>query len=150
MLTQKIIEDMKSAMKAKDKARVNVLRGLMTAFTNELVAKGRKPQDALSDEEAVVVISRAAKQRQDSIEQYEKGGRDDLAQAEKMELEIIREYLPEMMGEEEVRVFALQKRDEMVINSKEKFGQLMGAVMAGLKGRADGQTVKKVVEEILN
>jgi uncharacterized protein YqeY len=148
-IQEQIKEDMKTAMKAKESEKVTALRGLMAAFTNELVSLGKTPQDSLGDEEALVVLNRAAKQRKDSIEQFEKGGRPELAANEKAELEIIEDYLPEMMSEEEVRAYVLSKKDEMGIDSADQFGQLMGAVMGGLKGKADGALVKKVIEESL-
>src|SRR3954466_15125429 len=90
------------AMKAKDAVKLNVIRGLISAFTNESVAKKRRPDEELSDEEALAVISRAVKQRKDSIEQFENGGRADLADAEKVELAILDKYLPAQMGREEI------------------------------------------------
>lgn len=147
MTIQETIKDgIKNAMKAKDEVRLSVLRGLSAAFTNELVNLKRTPQDKLSDEEALVVITRASKQRKDSIEQFEKGGRADLAESEKAELKIIEEFLPTLMSEDEIRAYVLAKKDEMGINSREQFGQFMGAVMSGLKGKADGALVKKVVD----
>jgi uncharacterized protein len=146
---EKIKEDMKAAMKEKAALKLEVLRGLITAFTNELVATSRTPQDELSDEEAQAVISRAAKQRKDSIEQFTNGDRPELADKEKEELVIIESYLPEMMGEDEVRTYVLSKKDEMGIETADQFGQLMGAVMGGLKGKADGGVVKEVIEEAL-
>ena len=89
---------MTDAMKARDVVRTNVLRGLMASFTNEAVAKKRKPDEELSDEEVLVVIGRAVKQRKDSIEQFEKGGRADLAGVEKSELAILETYLPTQMS----------------------------------------------------
>src|SRR3990167_5226226 len=88
------------AMKAKNALKLGVIRGLLSSFTNEAVAKKRKPDEMLSDEEALGVISRAVKQRKDSIEQYEKGGRQDLADVEKAELSILQTYLPQQMSHE--------------------------------------------------
>lgn len=85
---------MKEAMIARDAVRLGVLRGLISAFTNESVAKGRRPDEELSDEEALVVIQRQARQRKDSIAQFEKGGRADLVDVEKAELAILEEFLP--------------------------------------------------------
>ncbi|HMP67123.1 MAG TPA: GatB/YqeY domain-containing protein [Candidatus Paceibacterota bacterium] len=148
-IQEKIKEDIKSAMKARDEVRLSVLRGLSASFINELVTLKRTPQDKLSDEEALKVITRASKQRKDSIEQFEKGGRPELAESEKSELKIIEEFLPTLMSEQDIRAYVLAKKDEMGINSKEQFGQFMGAVMSGLKGKADGGLVKKIIEESL-
>jgi uncharacterized protein len=148
-IQENIKEGIKGAMKAKDEVRLLVLRGLTAAFVNELVSLKRTPQDLLKDEEAMAVINRAAKQRKDSIEQFEKGGRQDLAENEKAELKVISEFLPTLMSEEEVKKFVLAKKTEMGVTGKEQLGKFMGAVMSGLKGKADGSVVKKIVEEVL-
>lgn len=148
-IQEKIKEDMKAAMKAKEEVRLSVLRGLISAFTNESIILGKKPNDPLSDENALNVIIRASKQRKDSIDQFEKGGRLELAEAEAEELKIIEEYLPEMMSEDEVKKVVENKKTELGINSPEQFGQLIGIVMKELKGKADGGVVKKVIEESL-
>ena len=140
---------MAEAMKAKDTVRLNVVRGLISAFTNELVAKKRKPDEELSDDDALSVISRAVKQRKDSIEQFEKGGRQDLADAEKAELAILETYLPAQMSREEVEVYVKTKHAELGM-SKEQKGQFMGIIMKDLKGKVDGGVVKDVVDSLLN
>ena len=89
-----IAGQIKEAMKAKEAVRLSVIRGLTAAFVNELVAKGRKPDGELTDEEALAIIKRGVKQRKDSIEQFTKGGRSDLADAEATELKILEAYLP--------------------------------------------------------
>lgn len=149
MIQENIKNGIKEAMLAKDTVRLGVLRGLTSAFTNELVSKGKMPQDTLTDEEAMIVITRAAKQRKDSIEQFEKGGRPELAADEKAELEVIESFLPELMSREEVEAFVLAKKAEMNISDKSQMGQFMGAVMQELKGKADGAIVKEVVEKSL-
>ncbi|MBI2097361.1 MAG: GatB/YqeY domain-containing protein [Candidatus Vogelbacteria bacterium] len=93
MLHEQIKNEIKQAMLAKDTVKLTVVRGLVAAFTNELVAKRRKPDEILTDEEALVVIRRAAKQHQDSIKQFRAGGRNDLVATETAELEIIKTYL---------------------------------------------------------
>jgi uncharacterized protein YqeY len=148
-IQEQIKEDMKQAMRDKDQAKLSVTRGLITAFTNENVANGKTPQDPIDDEAAMAVITRAAKQRKDSIEQFEKGGRPELAESEKDELSVLEEYLPEMMSEDEIRTVVEAKKEALGISDKSGMGQLIGAVMGELKGKADGSDVKKVVEEIL-
>lgn len=148
-IQEQIKDDLKEAMKAKNSVKVGVLKGFISEFTNESVKLGRTPQDPLENNEALNVIKRLSKQRKDSIEQFENGGRPELAESEKAELAIIEEYLPEMMSEEEVRAHVLQKKDEMNITSKDQFGQLIGAVMNDLKDKADGAVVKKVIDEAL-
>jgi len=148
-LQQDIKNSIKDAMKNKEEVKLGVLRLLSSAFTNELVAKGRKPTDELSDEEALTVITRAAKQRKDSIDQFEKGGRPELAESEKAELAVIETFLPTLMSEEEIKAFVLNKKSEMGEVDKTKLGMFVGAVMKDLKGKADGALVKKVVDEVL-
>ncbi len=138
--------DLKEAMKAKDATRLNVVRGILSAFTNELVATGKTPQDAVDDELALKVLTRAAKQRKDAIEQFEKGGRADLAEAEKVELALLEKYLPQLMSEADIKKVVDVKKAEMGITDKAKAGQFVGAIMKELKGKADGMLVKKIVD----
>ena len=135
-------------MLARDSIRLEVLRGMVTAFTNELVAKGKKPQDFLGDDEALAVITRLSKQRKDSIEQYTKGGREDLAAEEKAQLEIIETFLPKLMERSEVEAIARAKQSELGITDVTKKGMLMSALMKDLKGKADGMVVKEVVDTL--
>ena len=148
MLHEEIKSKIKEAMLARDSIRLEVLRGRVTAFTNELVAKGQKPQDFLADEEALAVITRLSKQRKDSIDQYTKGGREDLAVEEKAQLEIIETFLPKLMDKEEVVVIAKAKQAELGITDPTKKGMLMAAIMKDLKGKADGTIVKEVVDTL--
>ncbi len=146
MLHEEIKGKIKEAMLARDAVRLEVLRGMSAAFTNELVAKGRKPQEMLSDEEALAVITRLAKQRKDSIEQYTKGGREDLVAEEKSQLAVIETFLPELMSADEVEKIARAKQAELGITNPTKKGMLMSALMKDLKGKADGMVVKTVVD----
>jgi uncharacterized protein YqeY len=150
MLHDDIKSQIKEAMLAKDSVRLEVLRGLSSAFTNELVAKGKTPQDKLTDEEAIAVISRTAKQRKDAISQFEGAGRQDLADEDKAQLAILEKFLPEMMSEDEVAKIVTAKRDSMGITDPTKKGMLMAEVMKELKGKADGMVVKKVVDSLFN
>lgn len=135
-------------MKAKDEIRLSVVRGLSAAMTNELVAKGKKPTDELADDEALGVIKRASKQRQDSIAQFRAGEREDLASKEEAELKIIESYLPAAMPREEIVKIAQAKIAEFG-GDKSKLGVLIGAVVKETKGAADGALVKTVVQELL-
>lgn len=148
-LHETLKEHLKESMKAKDEVRLRTVRSMLTAFTNELVATGKKPQDFLDDEKALAVVSRLAKQRKDSIEQFEKGNRQDLAEVEKAELAVLSTYLPTLMSQEEIRPIVEAKIAELGITDKSKMGMLLGAVMKDLKGKADGADVKTVVENIL-
>ncbi len=147
MLTSQIKTDMMAAMKAREQIKVDTLRGAMTAFTNELVTKGRKPTEELSDEDAVVVLKRLGKQRKDSVEQFTKGNRPELAAKEAEELKIIEAYLPATVSREAIEKVARAKKDEMGVD-KAGMGKLMGAVMKEFAGRADGGDVKEIVTSL--
>ena len=145
-LHEQIKNEIKQAMLVKDAMRLSVVRGLVSAFTNELVSKKRKPDEELSDEDVLNVISRQVKQRKDSIEQFLKGNRQDLADAEKAELTILEKYLPIQMSEQEIvdYINSKQKPDD---SEKNKF---MGEVMKELKGKADGMLVKKAIDSLFS
>ena len=147
-LHEQIKNEIKEAMKAKETVRLEVLRGIIAAFTNELVSKKRKPDEILEDDEGLQVIGRLAKQRKDSIEQFKKGNREDLVQIEEAELKILETYLPEMMSKKEIEKIAKQKKEELGIDDGAKKGMLMGALMKELKGKADGGDVKEVVDSL--
>ncbi|PJE74372.1 MAG: glutamyl-tRNA amidotransferase [Candidatus Taylorbacteria bacterium CG10_big_fil_rev_8_21_14_0_10_41_48] len=149
MLTEKVKKDMQDALRAKDALRLSVLRGALSEFTNALVAAKKKPTDELSDEDALAVFKRLAKQRKESAEQFTKGNRPELAEKEMKELEIIEEYLPEKASKEQIEEVAKIKIAELGAVDKSKMGQLMGAIMKELGGNADGTVVKEVVEELL-
>ncbi|MFA5831611.1 MAG: GatB/YqeY domain-containing protein [Candidatus Paceibacterota bacterium] len=147
-IQQQIRDEIKKAMFAKEALRLETMRGLLAAFTNELVATKRTPQEPLPDEDALKVIKRAANQRKDSIDQFEKGGRKELADKERAELAIIETFLPKMMSKDEIRKVAEAKKAELGVADKSKLGMFMGAIMKELKGRADGADVKEVVESL--
>ena len=143
-------EQMKKALKAREAVRLSVIRNILTACTNELVSKKKTPQDILDDDGVLVVIKRLAKQRQDSIEQFEKGGRDDLASQEKEELVVLETYLPAMMSLEDITIITEAKIKELGFSDKAKMGQLIGLLMKELGGTADGKDVKTAVESLLS
>lgn len=146
-LHAQIKEQIKDAMRAKDQVKLMTLRGLTAAFTAELINKKSNAPE-LADEDALAVIKRSVKQRKDSIEQFEKGGRPELAESEKAELVILEAYLPQMMSKDDIRKVAEAKKAELGATDKAKLGVLVGAVMKELKGKADGADVKEVVEEL--
>lgn len=148
MTQAELKEQMKDAMRAKDSVRLSVIRGLITACTNEAITKGKGPEGVLTEDEVLAVISRAAKQRKDSIAQFDAGGRPELAEGEKAELAIIETMLPAQMSQDEIIAAAKAKAAEMGIADKSKANQLMGALMKDLKGRADGTLVKAVVDSM--
>jgi uncharacterized protein YqeY len=144
-----IKEQIKEAMRAKDALRLEVLRGLQALFSNELIAK-KSNDPLLKDEDTLAIIKRAVKQRKDSIEQFEKGGREDLAQKERAELGILEAFLPATMSRDDIKKAVRAKIQELGGNlERNKAGQFVGAMMKELKGKADGADVKAVVDEIL-
>lgn len=148
-LHQSIESDLKTALKSGDKDRVGVLRFLIAAVKNHQIELVAKDKEYLADEETVAVVRRQMKQRKDSIEQYQKGGRADLAEKEEKELAILEKYAPAQMDEETLRKIVGKKIKELSISGKPEYGKLMGAVMTQTKGRADGNAVRKIVEEEL-
>lgn len=147
MIQTDIRDQIKVTMLAKDTVRLSVLRGLISAFTNKLIAKKRKPDEILSDEDALQIIGRQVKQRKDSIEQFTKGGRMDLVDVEKAELVVLETMLPAQMSEDEIKKFVNTKKAEMNPDPSTK-NQFMGGIMKDLKGKADGALVKKVIDEV--
>lgn len=138
-----------TAMKAKDAVKLRTVRSMLTAFTNELVATGSTPQGELKDDQTLAVIKRLAKQRKESIVQYEAAGRTDLSEPEKEELVVLESYLPQMMSREEIRPIVEKKIAEMGEVDKSKLGMLIGSLMKELNGKAEGGDVKAVVEELV-
>ena len=149
MIHQQIETELKSAMKSGEKEKTGVLRFLISAIKNQQIEIKAKGDEHLKDEEVIAVIRRQVKQRKDSIAEYEKGDRQELADKEKAEMAILENYLPAQAGEEKIREVVKSKMQELGIADKSGFGKLMGAAMAELKGQADGDAVKKVVEEEL-
>ncbi|MDN5360372.1 MAG: uncharacterized protein PWQ84_1435 [Thermotogaceae bacterium] len=145
MLKDEIYEDLKKAMKAREEVRVRTLRMAVAAIKNKLVDK-----KDLGDEDVIEILTKEAKLRKDSIEEYTKANREDLAQSEREELEIIKEYLPEKMGEDELRTIILDAIEEQNVNSPTGLGLIMKTVMPKVKGRADGKRVNKMVRDILS
>jgi uncharacterized protein YqeY len=148
MLHEQIKSGIKEAMMAKDAVKLETLRAMVAAFMNELVSKGRKPQEMLKDEDALAVISKLSKQRKDSIEQFKKGNREDLVKVEEAQLAILETYLPKMMDKAEVEKIAKAKKEELGITDATKKGMLMSALMKDLKGKADGTVVKEAVDAL--
>ena len=148
MLHEQIKNGIKEAMLAKDSVRLETLRGISAACTNELVAKNRKPNEVLADDEVLIVITRLAKQRKDSIEQFKAGNREDLVKEETAQLKILETYLPKLMDKVEVEKIAKAKKAELGVNDTKDKGKLMSALMKDLKGKADGTTVKVAVDSL--
>lgn len=147
MLYDQLQQDLISALKSKHEDKTSTLRFLMAALKNEAIALKK---EKLEDEDVLKIIGRQVKQHHDSIEQYRTGGRMELMEKEMREVEILKSYLPVMMSEAEVKRVVIDKKNALGITDKTGMGRLMGEVMKELKGKADGLTVKKVVEESLS
>jgi uncharacterized protein YqeY len=150
MTHQELKEGIKDAMRAKDAVRLSVLRSISAAATNEAVSKGKGPDALLTDDELMTLIIRASKQRKDSIEQFEKGGRPELAEGEKAELAIIESLLPAQMSRDEITKVVKEKAAELGVTDKTGANKLMGTLMKDLRGKADGTVVKEIVESLFN
>ena len=147
-LKEKITADLKDAMKSGDAKKRDTLRLLDSAIKNTEIEK-KKRETGLSDEEIIEVVARSIKQRKDSVSQYEAGGRPELAENEKAEIEILSVYMPEQMSEEKIREAVKEIIVATGMTSKADMGKVMGQAMGKLKGQADGNVVKKIVEEEL-
>ena len=147
-LKEKITTDLKEAMKTGQAKRRDTLRLLDSAIKNVEIEK-QKRETGLTDEEVLEVIARAVKQRQDSIRQFEDGGRADLAENEKQELEILMPYLPAQLSQEEIVEIAKTVIAEAGAKSVADLGKVMGQIMAKVKGKADGNVVREIAKKIL-
>ncbi|MGX9707402.1 GatB/YqeY domain-containing protein [Laceyella tengchongensis] len=144
-LSTQLDQDMKLALKNKDKGKLSTIRMLKAALKKVEIDK-RRP---LTDDEILDVITKQVKQRRDSIAEYEKAGRDELAAKEKEEMVILESYLPEQLSEEEVRAIVSEAVKQVGASSKADMGKVMGAIMPKVKGRADGRLVNRLVSEAL-
>lgn len=149
-IKDQIMADLKQAMKDKEQDRLRVLRSLKSKLLEREINERKEGEATLSDEQTIEVLMKAAKQRKESIEQFEKGDRDDLAESEKQELEVIESYLPDMLSEDEVRDIVREKIEELGAEDMSDMGQVMGALMQELKGKAEGSLVSNVVKEELS
>ncbi len=150
MLKDQLAEDLKAAMRARDDVRRRTLRSLRAALTEAEIAKRTSGTAALDEQEEQVVLQKQAKQRRDAIEQYEEAGREDLAAKERAELEVIEEYLPEKLSDEELRETLQAIIEEVDASSMRDMGKVMGAAMSRLRGRAEGRRVQQHVREMLS
>jgi uncharacterized protein YqeY len=147
-LSQRIDSDLKEAMRARDSTKLGVLRMLKSALKYAAIAKSGTDAE-LSDAEATQVIRKQVKQRQDSIESFEKGGRAELASKEKEELSILNEYLPQAMTGDELARVVRETIAEVGATSKAQMGPVMKALQAKIAGRADGRTLSAEVQKHL-
>ncbi|WP_122645267.1 GatB/YqeY domain-containing protein [Enterococcus mediterraneensis] len=138
-------DDMKQAMKAKDKDKLQVIRMLKASIQNEQIKAGRD----LNEDEELTVLSREMKQRRDSLTEFEKADREDLAEKVKTEIAIVEQYLPAQLSDEEIRQIVAAAIEKTGAASPKEFGKVMGVVMPQVKGKADGNQVNAIVKELL-
>src|SRR5229473_2090279 len=148
-LQEQVDSDLKEAMRAKDAVKLGVLRMLKSALNYAAIEKSL-PDGKLDDAEAAQVIRKQAKQRQDSIESFEKGGRAELAAKEKKELSILNAYLPQAMSADELSKVVRETIAEIGATSKAQMGAVMKASQAKVRGRADGRTLSQEVQKQLS
>lgn len=144
-LSEQIRADLTAAMKAQEKDRLSTLRMLQSSIKNEQINVGHP----LSDEEALTVIRKAVKQRQDSIEQYTKGNRPELAEKERVEMELLKTYLPPELTDEEIESGVREIVASTGAESKKDMGKVMKEATAKYKGRVDGKKIQEIVSRLL-
>lgn len=145
-MKNQILEDLKAAMKAQDKVKLGVVRMVKSSIQMEELNKKRE----LTDDEVVDVISKQIKTRKDSIVEFEKGNREDLVEATQKEIDILKEYLPEQLSEDEINEIISKVFDEVKPESSKDMGKVMKAVTPLVKGRADMGVVSSIIKSKLN
>ena len=148
MLKQKLQEELKQSMLAKDSLRTSVLRMLLSAINYYEIQKGGAGYEA-TDEDVLSVIQKEAKQRRDSIEEFKKANRPELVEKEEKELEMLQVYLPQQMSEEEIKALVKEAINQTGAKTMADMGKVMGALMSKIKRKADGNLVSKIVRDSL-
>lgn len=146
-LQQQLADDMKAAMKARDTQRRDVLRSLLAAMKNRAVELGRSPQGELSDDEVQNLLASEKKRREEAAKGFEDGGREESAAAERAEADVIAEYLPEPLSDDELDAIVSEVIDE--VGTDAGMGPIMGRAMARVGNRADGKRVNAAVRQRL-
>ena len=144
-LKEQIQQDIKQAMKEKDQVKLSTLRLLMSEIKNKEIDAGKELEEA----DILSIIQKAAKQRKESIAQYKKGGREELAAKEERELEILNSYLPQQLSKEELEAIVKEAIAKCGATSPKEMGKVMKEVMPAVKGRADGKEVNALVRSLL-
>lgn len=146
-ITDRLTQDMKTAMKARDKEKLSTIRMVKASMQNEAIKLGK---DSLSEEEELTVLSREVKQRNDSLHEFKEAGREDLVEGLEREIEILQVYMPKQLTDEELKQIVEETVQEVGATSKSDMGKVMSAVMPKVKGKADGSKVNKVVLQQLS
>jgi uncharacterized protein YqeY len=146
-LLERLNNDMKQAMKNKEKDKLSVIRMVKASLQNEAIKLGKKE---LSEDDELTVLSREVKQRKDSLHEFDKAGREDLVDKLRTEISIVELYLPEQLSEEELSGIVKETISEVGAKSKAEMGKVMAAIMPKVKGKADGSLVNKLVQQHLS
>lgn len=149
MLRDKIQEDLKNAMLAHEEQKLSTIRMLKSALQYFEIQKGGAGYEA-TDEDVVDVVGREIKKRKESIEMFEKGGRQELAEKEKNEMEVLKSYLPQQLTEEEIRSLVDEAISQTGASTMQDMGKVMGILSSQIKGKADGGFVSSLVREKLS
>ncbi|MDF1508308.1 GatB/YqeY domain-containing protein [Robertmurraya sp. DFI.2.37] len=145
-LLERLNQDMKQAMKNKEKDKLSVIRMVKASLQNEAIKLGHE----LSEDEELTVLSREVKQRKDSLHEFDKAGREDLVEKIRTELQYVEEYMPKQLSEEEISNIVKETVAEVGATSKAEMGKVMAAIMPKVKGKADGSLVNKLVQQHLS
>ncbi|MEO0348810.1 MAG: GatB/YqeY domain-containing protein [Cyanobacteria bacterium P01_A01_bin.15] len=148
-LKDRISDEIKTAMKARDKVRLATVRSIKKVILEKESEVRPKGQDALTPDQEIEIVTQLAKQRKDSIEQYQNAGRDDLAEQEIQELAILQEYLPEQMSDADIEAVIDELITKTGASGPRDMGKVMGPAMKQMKGKADGAKVQSLVKEKL-
>lgn len=146
-LLETLNQDMKQAMKNKDKITLSVIRMVKASIQNETIKLGK---DSLSEDEELTILSREVKQRKDSLQEFKSAGRDDLVQQLETELDILQTYMPKQLTNEELEAIVQLTIEEVNATSKKDMGKVMSAIMPKVKGKADGSKINKLVQKQLS
>ena len=146
-ILERLNDDMKQAMRAKDKDKLSVIRMVKAALQNEAISQG---VSELNEDQELSVLSREMKQRNESLKEFKNAGREDLVLKLEKEIEILKVYMPKQLSEDELVKIVQDTISELQVTSKKDFGKVMGAIMPKVKGKADGSIVQKLVQKHLN
>ncbi|MEC2160053.1 GatB/YqeY domain-containing protein [Virgibacillus halodenitrificans] len=146
-LLEQLNQDIKQAMKNKDKETLSVIRMVKASLQNESIKLGK---DSLTEDEELTILSREVKQRKDSLQEFKSAGRDDLVEKLEREINILQEYMPKQLTTEELEAIVQSTIQEVNATSKKDMGKVMSAVMPKVKGKADGSQINEIVQKQLN
>jgi hypothetical protein len=146
-LLETLNQDMKQAMRNKEKQKLSTIRMVKASLQNEAIKLGN---ESLSEEAELTVLARELKQRKDSLREFKEAGRDDLVESLDREIEFLQEYMPEQLSDEDLEAIVVETIKQVQATSKQEMGKVMGALMPKVKGKADGTQVNKLVQKHLS